>query len=376
MSPAAPERPAVTLGADGTFTPPTPQRREQLELPEEPRLAALMRLRALLGDDPEEQIGTRLSLPAALGTAATDHLLPASLALLEGTTGDLAPYGWRIGTGAGRAWQQAVAHRLGTLEAARIALLGYEGPLSVTSVGPASLAAASFLATGERALGDTGLLRDLPMMLAEGLRAHLGQLAERVPGARSHLLLREESALAVARGVIPTPSGRRRYAPVPAPEIGVLWRCLLAGLEEQAGLPADEVTVLLDPDAELLREARSAGVRRLAVDARALPGLGTERGRAVWEVLAQAHDDGDHLELLVDPRPGNGMTGLLDGVLDIWRRLGHAPAEAAGFTLVARTGPARIGDPAAQPGVDELLDEAAVESLLRAAPAWAERILG
>ena len=90
-------RPLVTLTGDGTFRAPTPQDAQRLELPDDPYLASLMRLRALLGDDLEEQIATRLYLPSALGQDETDHLLPATLALLAETTGDLVSYGWQIG---------------------------------------------------------------------------------------------------------------------------------------------------------------------------------------------------------------------------------------------------------------------------------------
>ncbi|MGO1899753.1 MAG: hypothetical protein ACTH0H_01610, partial [Brachybacterium sp.] len=133
-------KPLVTLTGDGTFRAPTPQEALALDLPDDPHLAALMRLRALLGDDLEEQIATRLYLPSALGLDETDHLLPSTLALLAETTGDLVSYGWRLGTGTGLAWQHARELRERMLDAARIALLGYEGALMTTALGPATLA--------------------------------------------------------------------------------------------------------------------------------------------------------------------------------------------------------------------------------------------
>ena len=178
--------PLVTLTGDGTFRAPTPVEAARLGLPDDPYLAALMRLRSLLGDDVEEQIATRLYLPAALGLDETDHLLPATLALLAETTGDLVSYGWRLGTGIGRAWRHARELRERMLDAARIALLGYEGPLMTTALGPGTLAGATFLQSGERTLGDRGAVRDLPMLLAEGLVEHLAAswpsaFPERVP---------------------------------------------------------------------------------------------------------------------------------------------------------------------------------------------------
>ncbi|WP_245810344.1 hypothetical protein [Brachybacterium massiliense] len=207
-------RPLVTLTGDGTFRAPTPQDALRLELPDDPYLASLMRLRALLGDDLEEQIATRLYLPSALGQDEADHLLPATLALLAETTGDLVSYGWRLGTGTGLAWQRAREQRRRMLDAARIALLGYEGPLMTTALGPATLSGATFLQSGERTLGDPGAVRDLPMLLAEGLVDHLATLQERVPGAQLHVLLREDAVAAVHEGRIPTPSGRRHSTPI------------------------------------------------------------------------------------------------------------------------------------------------------------------
>src|SRR5690625_5509805 len=121
--------PLVTLTGDGTFRAPDTEAVTAHELPDDPHLAALRRRRALRGDDLEGQIATRLYLPAALGIDDTDHLLPSTLVMLAGMTGDLAPYGWRMGPGLGRAWQHAWERQQLTVQAARIALYGYERPL-------------------------------------------------------------------------------------------------------------------------------------------------------------------------------------------------------------------------------------------------------
>ncbi|MGP9735004.1 hypothetical protein ACT3SQ_10690 [Brachybacterium sp. AOP42-C2-15] len=371
-------KPLVTLTGDGTYRAPTAEQADRLELPADPPLAALMRLRALLGDDLEEQIATRLYLPSALGRDETDHLLPASLALLAETTGDLVSYGWRLGSGTGRAWQHARELRERMLDAARIALLGYEGPLMTTALGPATLSGATFLQSGERTLGDPGAVRDLPMLLAEGLVDHLTSLHDRVPGAQLHVLLREDAVAAVHQGRIPTPSGRRRYAPIPAPEIGVLWRCLFVALEEY-GLDASSVTLGAGADISLLRAARDAGARRMAIAPRRLPALTTPEGRALWEGIAEACDDGCAFELVVDPRPGGLLGPELEMMFETWRRLGHSDADAAGVAVIAHTGASHamhsgLVDPSAQPEASTLLYEPALEALLRVAPSWAERL--
>jgi len=372
--------PLLTVTGDGTFRAPTPAEVERLGLPEDPHLAALMRLRALLGDDLEEQIATRLYLPSALGLDETDHLLPATLALLAETTGDLVSYGWRLGAGTGRAWQHARELRERMLDAARIAWLGYEGPVVTTTLGPATLSGATFLQSGERTLADRGAVRDLPFLLAEGLVGHLTALRERVPGGQQRVLLREDAVAAIHEGRIPTPSGRRRYDPVPAPEIGALWRSLYVALEDY-GIDAREVTLGVGAHIDLLRAARDAGARRMAIAPRRLPSLSTPEGRILWEGIAQAADDGCAIDIVIDPRPGGRALPELEAMLETWRRLGHSATDAAGVSLIAHTGAAndvhagRV-DPSAQPEPSTLLDEAALEAMLRAAPVWAERVAG
>src|SRR5690625_7943218 len=81
------------------------------------------------------------------------------------------------------------------------------------------------------------------MLLAEGITEHLAELRDRVPGARPHVLVREDAVAGVVAGRIPTPSGRRRYPPIPAPEIGHLWLRLLAALGETGALGAEEITL-------------------------------------------------------------------------------------------------------------------------------------
>lgn len=362
----------VTIAGDGTFRPPRPAAEGAAE--EDPRLATLTRLRSLLGDDLEGQIATRLFLPSALGTEPADHFLPASLTLLGDATGDLASYGWRIGPGLGKSWRRAQELGERMLDAARIALFGYEGPLQIAALGPASLAAATFLGSGERTLADRGALRDLPQLLAEGILGRIGELATHVPAAEPHLLIREDHLLPVLRGTVPTPSGYRRYPAVPAAEIGPWWRSLLTALTE-AELDPAHVTWTVEPRPEVLRAARDAGAQRLAVVPDRLGVIGSRADRARWEGLADLHEAGTGIELLIDPPR---VEQQLDAFAAGWRELGYGETDLAGLTLIAHRGDgASVGagvDPAQEPGRASLLGERAVEQLLRAAPAWAERV--
>ena len=80
----------------------------------------------------------------------------------------------------------------------------------------------------------------------------------------------------------------------------------------------------------LLRAARDAGARRMAIAPRRLPALTTPEGRALWEGIAEACDDGCAFELVVDPRPGGLLGPELEMMFETWRRLGHSDADAAG----------------------------------------------
>lgn len=364
----------LSITGDGTFRASRPGPAQgPADDAEGQRLQALERLRSLLGDDLEDGIATGLYLPSALGTEPADHLLPASLSLLAGTTGDLVSYGWRVGPGASRAWLRARELRERTVEDARFALLGYDGPLRLTVLGPATLSAASFVANGERTLADAGARRDLPVLLGEGLAAYAAAVRERVPGARPGVLVREDALGAVVGGRIPTPSGRDRYRALPLPELGELQATLLEALAASGGIAREDVTFAVGGRDGTLGTALTAGAARIAVAPSALGDLSDAAGRRAWESLAQAREGGTAIELVLDAsRPDRD----LDRVTSIWGRIGYAPADLAGLTWQAHAvsaGSARR-DPSAPPPADSLLTEAAIASLLRRAPGWVEAL--
>jgi hypothetical protein len=275
----------VTIAGDGTWQVPTEGSGDQGARPsvgprasggtadpadsDADRLLALTRLRGLLGDDLEEQIGTRLFLPAALGTTSADQLLPQSLTLLAGTTGDLASYGWRIGPGSSRSWRSAQETRQRLLEAARIALHGYEGDLVVTTLGPLTLTAATFLGSGERTLADRGALRDLPHLLAEGIAEHLAAVRSHVPGARAASAdPRRRRARPRPRARSPRPRSTAATRHSPSPTSGRSGAPLLEELRAGAGLDAADV----DPRPEQRSRPAARGPHRRRRAPRPRPG--------------------------------------------------------------------------------------------------------
>lgn len=374
--------PLLTLATDGTG------RAAQVRggaVPAHPgadgaRLETLLAVRAQLGDGPDTQITTRLPLPAALGLEPADHLLPASLALCEGITGDLASFGWRLGVGAGSAWRRAEDLRDEMADAARIAYLGYEGTVQVSVLGPLSLAASTWTAAGERAVADRGLLRELPAMLGAGTAAHIARLREHLPHARLHLLVLEPAADALLTGRLRPASGRGTLPALPAPELGPRWADLLSALQDT--VPTGTLTLAPGSHAALLQAAWHAGARRLAISPERLGPLASRTSRAAWEETAGLRDRGAALEALLDARRAEGA---LTALLRATGELGLAPHELTGLVLLASRIPALTrapgagalqgaSDPAHERALDHLLTGEDIDLLRRAAVHLAERI--
>ncbi len=104
---------------------------------------------------------------------------------------------------------------------------GYTGPLKLQAPGPWTLAASLDLPIGGRLLHDHGAVRDLAASLAEGLRAHVADVARRMPGASVLLQLDEPSVPAVLAGRMPTESGLRTLRVVAASTVESALRDLI-----------------------------------------------------------------------------------------------------------------------------------------------------
>jgi methionine synthase II (cobalamin-independent) len=136
-------------------------------------------------------------------------------ALLVDIPAEVTPRGWRIAERPGRDLRRARSMLSSDLDAMEEVLDGYEGLLKVQVCGPWTLAA-----TLEQprsltvALADPGLVADLSASLAEGVRAHLGEVAKRVPRATLAVQFDEPALPAVAAGAVPTASGLSRVREV------------------------------------------------------------------------------------------------------------------------------------------------------------------
>jgi methionine synthase II (cobalamin-independent) len=136
-------------------------------------------------------------------------------ALLVDIPVEVTSRGWRIAERPGRDLRRARAMLSSDLDAMEEVLDGYQGLLKVQVAGPWTLAA-----TVEQprslnpALADPGLVADLAASLAEGVAAHVAEVAKRVPGAAIIVQLDEPALPAVAAGSVPTASGLSRVRAV------------------------------------------------------------------------------------------------------------------------------------------------------------------
>jgi hypothetical protein len=132
-------------------------------------------------------------------------------ALLIDIPTEITPRGWRVAERPGRDLRRARSYLSSDLDAAEETLDGYQGPLKLQVEGPWTLAAALEQPRSlNPALADPGLVADLTASLAEGLAAHVAEVAKRVPGATIIVQVDEPALTAVSRGSIPTASGLSR----------------------------------------------------------------------------------------------------------------------------------------------------------------------
>ena len=136
-------------------------------------------LRVVLGELPDLPF-----LPELPARGPGADMIGRTAALLVDMPVETAPSGWRLTTAGGRDLRRArgfLAHDLDALEETAV---GYQGPFKISVCGPWTLAATIELASHHPALADPGATRDLTRSLAEGVAAHVAEIAKRLPGAR------------------------------------------------------------------------------------------------------------------------------------------------------------------------------------------------
>lgn len=258
-------------------------------------------------------------LPELPGRGVGADLIGRGAALLAGLHVDLQPAGWRLVDRGGLEERRARSWLSRDLDALEEYAGSYAGPLKVQVAGPWTLAATLELPRGGRALADAGAARDIAAALADGARAHLADVARRVPAAYLLLQLDEPALPAVLAGRVPTASGFRTLRSVSPPVARAALDSVLAAGVEAGALPVvhccgDDVPV------EFLL---AAGARALSLDLTRLP-------HRAEESLGSAVEAGVGLLLGVVASTGQQLsdpTLSVDLVNRLWRRLGLPAAE-------------------------------------------------
>jgi methionine synthase II (cobalamin-independent) len=235
---------------------------------------------------------------------------------------DLQPAGWRL-TGAGSADQQRARSLLARdLDALEVHTLGYAGPLKLQVIGPWTLAATVERPRGDRVLADFGARRELAQALAEGVSAHVAEVARRMPAASIVLQVDEPSLPAVLAGRVPTASGFHRHRSVDQPVADEALRWVFDAARA-AGASILAHCCAVDPPIRLLR---GAGAEAMSVD---FAGLGAAALDALGEIL----DAGNRVHLgvvaSVEPRMPLRVRPVVDRVLRLCDMLGFDPAEVS-----------------------------------------------
>ena len=275
--------------------------------------------------------------------------------LLADLAVDLQPMGWRFVDRAGHDAHRTSGLLRQDLDELAEAFDGYEGDLKVQIAGPWTLACSIWLHRGERSLVDGGATRDVVASLAEGLRAHLNEVAQLVPKATLVVQIDEPALPSVLAGRLPTASGFGRIRaidPTMAAE----------GLRDVVAAAGDRLTVVhcCAPDVPLVL-LRDTGVRAVSLDI----GVLTPKG---WESVAATVESGVDLwagvvptgsaSATADGHPFGGVTGVIDPLAEAWRRVGLAISDLSRVTLTPACGLGGL-TPSGASSVQQLVVDAA-----------------
>lgn len=250
---------------------------------------------------------------------------------------DLQPMGWRFVDRAGRDSHRTSALLREDLDELAEAFDGYDGDLKVQIAGPWTLASSIRLHRGERSVVDVGATRDLIGSLAEGLRAHLGELARLVPKANLVVQIDEPGLPSVLSGQLPTASGFGRIRAID-PTVAA------EGLRDVVAAAGDRHTVVhcCAPDVPLVL-LRNTGVKAVSLDTTLL-------GPKGWESVAATVESGVELWAGVVPTDETRakVTDVIDPLVEAWRRVGLPLADLSQVTLTPACGLAGLTPPGAR----------------------------
>lgn len=236
--------------------------------------------------------------------------------LLVDIAAEVVPSGWRVTRRPGRDLRRATDLMAWDLDAAQQHYAGAEW-VKVQVCGPWTLAAMLELPDGNRMLTDAGAVDDLAASLAEGVAAHVAELAARVPGAGVVVQFDEPALPAVLAARVPTASGFGTLRAVGTERAQTVLAAALAGVADR---PTVAHCCAADSPVRLLR---SVGFDAVALD---LTIVGSTAARL--DPIGELVEDGGVLVAGIVPgtAPASGRAPTLrqtvDPLLAVWDRLG------------------------------------------------------
>jgi hypothetical protein len=240
---------------------------------------------------------------------------------------------WRVASRPGRDLRVARDYLERDLDTLTELASGYDGMFKVQVAGPWTLAAALDLPIGGLVLRDPGAVRDLAASLAEGVRAHVGEVQARLPQATVLLQVDEPSLPTVMAGRVPTESGLGNLRPVAAS----LAREVLEEVVSAAGVPV--VAHCCAPGVPL-KLLPAAGVCGVGFDLALLDNL---------DALGELIDAG--VGIFAGVSLTGGSSAVAGAVKDVWGKLGFPPAQLGDQVVVCPPCGLADADPARVPKI-------------------------
>lgn len=205
-------------------------------------------------------------------------MLGRALAICVDLPGEVTPFGWRFARRPGRDYRRAKDYLAWDVDAAEQHYAGAAW-VKVQVAGPWTLAAQVETPSGNRAVTDSGALRDIAESLAEGLAAHLAEVGRRLVGTRFVVQIDEPALPEVLAGSLSTASGFGGIDPIPPVVVEELLARLVDSL---AGRPS--IAHCCHPGIPLPL-LRAAGFSAISLDLTEGPALPTARLDQVGEAV-------------------------------------------------------------------------------------------
>lgn len=289
------------------------------------------------------------ALPELPDRGVGADLIGRTAGLLVDIAVEVVPTGWRVTARPGRDHRRATDLMRADLDAFHEACDRTRPSwVKVQAAGPWTLVASIEVASGHRVLTDHGAVAEFAASLAEGLRAHVAEVAERT-GAKVLVQLDEPSLPAVLAGSLPTASGYGTVRSIRSQDAADTLRDLIATI----GAP---VAVHCCADRPPIRMLATTGAAAIGIDATRPAFAGDTALPAALDAIGETWDAG--IPMMLGFLPGTAPA-VEPGIGDL-ARLGYDLADRLGFDRLRL---ARLGVPTPACG------------LAGATPDWARRAL-